>query len=240
VVDPFYKPAIMRKYKHLFFDLDHTLWDFATNEQATLTDLYNHYKLSAHFASFGAFFNCYKPINADLWIKYRHGQIKKAELNVGRFHHTFLTVGLDQSQLAEKFAHDFVAFNSQKKAVMPHTFELLDYLHAHYQMHIITNGFVEAQKVKLEMSGLRPYFDKIFISEEVGAQKPKVAFFEYAIKSCNARKKESLVIGDSLDIDIRGAQNFGLDHVFFNPHQTPHTEKVFKEIHSLSELIGWL
>ncbi|GAO28244.1 YjjG family noncanonical pyrimidine nucleotidase [Geofilum rubicundum] len=230
----------MRPYKHLFFDLDHTLWDFAANEQLTLTDLYNNYSLGGHFESFEVFFQSYQPINADLWIKYRLGQIKKAELNIGRFHHTFLTAGLDQLELAEKFAHDFVAFNSQKETVMPHTFELLDYLKPHYHMHIITNGFVEAQKVKMEVSGLRPYFQKLFISEEVGAQKPKVAFFEKAIKSCNARKKESLVIGDSLEIDIQGAKNFGLDHVFFNPHRTPHAEKVFKEIHSLKELIGWL
>jgi putative hydrolase of the HAD superfamily len=230
----------MRPYKHLFFDLDHTLWDFATNEQLTLSDLYNNYKLGEYFDSFEAFFEGYKPINADLWIKYRHGLIKKAELNVGRFHHTFLTAGLNQVELAEKFAHEFVAFNSRKEAVMPHTFELLDYLRPNYQMHIITNGFIEAQKVKMEMSGLRPYFQKLFISEEVGAQKPKVAFFEYAIKSCNARKKESLVIGDSLEIDIQGAKNFGLDHVFYNPHQSPHSEDVFKEIHSLKELIGWL
>src|SRR5690606_1953683 len=121
----------MQKYKHLFFDLDHTLWDFATNEQITLTDLYNSYNLGKHFVSFETFRENYKPINADLWIKYRQGQIKKAELNVGRFHHTFLSAGLDQISVAEKFAHDFVALNSQKKTVMPHTFELLDYLRPH-------------------------------------------------------------------------------------------------------------
>ncbi|HBG87348.1 MAG TPA: noncanonical pyrimidine nucleotidase, YjjG family [Marinilabiliaceae bacterium] len=230
----------MRKYKQLFFDLDHTLWDFATNERITLNELYDSYNLKSHFSSFNEFYERYVPINADLWALYRNWEIRKTDLNTGRFHNTFLTAGLDDVDMAEKFSLDFIRQNSLKTNVMPFTFDLLEYLRPHYTMHIITNGFIETQKLKLEVSGLRPYFKNIFISEEIGAQKPKIAFFEYAIKSSNAKKTESLVIGDSLEMDILGAKNFGLDHVYYNPYSIPHKEKVFKEIKSLNELIGWL
>jgi putative hydrolase of the HAD superfamily len=226
----------MRKYQHLFFDLDHTIWDFNTNESETLTDLYNKYELFKHFDSFDAFFERYKPINAGLWLQYRNGEIRKKDLSTGRFYNTFVTAGYDNLDAATAFSADFVSINATKTAVVPHTFEVLDYLHPRYKMHIITNGFIETQHVKLDKSGLRPYFDKIFISEEIGIQKPKKGFFEYAVKSCNARKKESLVIGDNLEVDIQGAKNFGLDHVYFNPSKTLHTEDVLMEITSLLEL----
>ncbi|TCO07668.1 YjjG family noncanonical pyrimidine nucleotidase [Natronoflexus pectinivorans] len=230
----------IQQYQHLFFDLDHTLWDFNTNEKHTLSELFIRYKLDKHFDSFDIFFNTYEPINADLWLKYRHGEIRKPEVAIGRFHKTFLTSGLDDFERARKFSFDFVAENSKKTALIPGAIELLEYLHPKYNLHIITNGFVEAQHVKMEKSGLKPFFQKIFISEEIGAQKPKQEFFEHAIRSCNAKKKESLIIGDSLETDIAGAKNFGLDHVYFNPAATPHNEVVFMEIRSLKELLDCL
>lgn len=230
----------MQKYKQLFFDLDHTIWDFSTNERITLTQLFSDYQLDKYFNDFNNFFELYKPINLSLWEQYRNGKIKKKELNIQRFYNTFVSVGFDNKNIAEHFANDFIAINPTKTALIPHTIEVLNYLKPHYRMHIITNGFTETQYVKIEKSGLKPYFEKIFVSEEVGYQKPKKAFFEYAIKSCNARKKESLVIGDSIDVDIQGAKNFGLDHVFFNPLKTVHNELVFKEISSLIELTQWL
>ncbi|WP_088653220.1 YjjG family noncanonical pyrimidine nucleotidase [Geofilum rhodophaeum] len=230
----------MPKYQHLFFDLDHTLWDFATNEQLTLKSLFQRYQLDKYFSDFKAFFATYQPINNSLWLQYRNNHITKKQLNTGRFHQTFLTGGLDNETMATNFAGDFIRENALQTTLMPHTLEVLDYLKPRYHMHIITNGFVETQQLKLDESGLSPYFERLFVSERVGAQKPRRAFFEYAIKSCNARKKESLVIGDSLDADIQGAKNFGLDHVFFNPAQIAHNETVQKEISSLRELIDWL
>jgi putative hydrolase of the HAD superfamily len=230
----------MKKYRHLFFDLDHTLWDFATNERLTLNELFDKYDLRHYFKSFNEFYERYVPINTSLWEKYRNWEIRKIDLSIGRFHQTFQTAGLDNIEMAELFSNEFVATNSQKTNVVPFTFDLLEYLKPHYTMHIITNGFTESQKVKLERSGLKPYFKKVFISEEIGVQKPKKGFFEYALKSCNAKKTESLVIGDSLEIDILGAKNFGLDHVYYNPYSIPHEVPVFKEIASLHELIGWL
>ena len=228
-------------YKHLFFDLDHTIWDFHTNQIITLRQLFEQYRLGKYFRDFDDFFEQYMPVNLELWHDYQYGRIPKRDVKVGRFYKTFLQAGLDDMKIAEKFADDFVHGNSLQTNVIPHTFEVLDYLkRKKYHLYIITNGFREAQHTKMERSGLTPYFEKTFISEDIGASKPHRRFFEHAIKSVNAKKAESLVIGDSLENDIKGAREFGLDHVFFNPEGTPHKEKVFKEINSLRELMDWL
>jgi putative hydrolase of the HAD superfamily len=228
-------------YRHLFFDLDHTIWDFETNARITLEELFGKYQLERYFIDFGDFFSRYTPINRDLWAQYQRKEVPKSTLKVNRFYNTFRSVGFDDFAMATNFGNDFIASSPLQTTVMPHTFELLDYLQERrYQMHIITNGFTETQHKKLERSGLRPYFQKLFISEEIGVSKPHKRFFEYAIKSTNARKKESLVIGDSLENDVKGARNFGLDHIYLNPRQISHNEAIFKEISSLEELIGWL
>lgn len=228
-------------YKHLFFDLDHTIWDFHTNQIITLKQLFDQYKLGRYFRDFDDFFEQYMPVNLGLWHDYQYGRIPKRDVKVGRFYQTFLQAGLDDMNIAEKFADDFVHDNSLQTNVIPHTFEVLDYLkRKKYHLYIITNGFKEAQHTKMERSGLTPYFEKTFISEDIGASKPHRRFFEHAIKSVNAKKEESLVIGDSLENDIKGAREFGLDHVYFNPEGAPHQEKVFKEIISLKELMNWL
>lgn len=228
-------------YKHLYFDLDHTLWDFQTNQLITLKVLFNEYRLERFFNDFDAFFEQYMPININLWHDYKKRLIPKKDLKVGRFYKTFVQAGFDNPGAAEAFANDFVRENSKQTRVMPHSFELLDYLkEKKYHLYIITNGFREAQHAKLKASGLTPYFEKVFISEDIGASKPHRGFFEYALKTVNAKKAESLVIGDSLENDIGGARDFGLDQVYFNPDQKPHEEIVFKEIVSLKDLIGWL
>ncbi len=228
-------------YKHLFFDLDHTIWDFETNARITLQELFDKYRLGSYFYDFEDFMARYTPINTDLWLQYQLRQIPKSALKVNRFYNTFVSAGYDDYTTASAFAEDFIAYNPLQTQVMPHTFELLEYLKKRrYQMHIITNGFTETQHKKLEGSGLRSYFQKLFISEEIGVSKPHKRFFEHAIKSTNARKTESLVIGDSLENDIKGARNFGLDQCYLNPEGTPHEESIFKEISSLKELIGWL
>jgi putative hydrolase of the HAD superfamily len=230
----------MRKYKHLFFDLDHTLWDFESNSRETLRELFEVYPIKNAFPSFDTFFDIYSPINHQLWEQYRQGLVHKDFLNVERFHKPFRDAGLEDISVATRFAGDFVKLSPYKTALLPHAIEILEYLRPSYVMHIITNGFREVQFIKLEQSQLRPFFKTIVISEMVGAQKPKKAFFEYAIKSANARKNESLVIGDNLEADIIGAKNFGLDQVFFNPSGAPHKEPVTHEIQSLSELRNFL
>jgi len=230
----------LKKYKHLFFDLDHTLWDFAVNEKNTLQQLYEKHNLNRFFSTFDNFFEVYLPVNLGLWNDYRNGIITKEIVKINRFYDTFRSVGYEDEKFAQQFANEFVVLSPMQTKLIPNTLEVLDYLFLKYNMHIITNGFCEVQYVKLEKSGLRPYFKHIFISEEIGYQKPDVEFFDYAIKTSNATKNESLVIGDNLEVDILGSKNSGIDHVYYNPDKIPHEELIFKEISSLLELKTFL
>ena len=226
-----------QKYKHLFFDLDHTLWDFETNSLHTLLELFDKYKLHDSFISFDNFFERYQKHNQMLWVHYREGKITKAQLNFDRFHTPFNQVGITDESIAQDFAQDYITISPTKTALMPNAIEVLEILKQRHTLHVITNGFKEVLFVKLKNSKLQSYFSKIFISETVGASKPKAAFFEYAIKSVNARKKESLVIGDNLETDIDGAINFGLDYIYFNPNKTSHNRQLMNEISDLKEII---
>lgn len=227
----------MQKYSHLFFDLDHTLWDFETNSIHTLKELYAKYNLGQSFQSFNQFYELYEQNNEQLWILYREGKIAKEKLNFDRFYTPFFEVGITDDRIATSFAKDYITVSPTKTALMPNAIEVLEELKRHYKLHIITNGFKDVQFIKLKNSNLQHYFFKIFISETIGASKPKTAFFEYAVKSANARKKECLIIGDNLQTDIDGAINFGLDYVFFNPNKTRHNRKLMNEISDLKQLI---
>lgn len=228
----------MKKYSHLFFDLDHTLWDFETNSIHTLKELYTKYNLEQSFRSFNQFYERYEQNNEQLWILYREGRIAKEKLNFDRFYTPFFEAGITDDRIVTNFAKDYITVSPTKTALMPNTIEVLEELKHHYKLHIITNGFKDVQFIKLKNSNLQHYFYKIFISETIGASKPKTAFFEYAVKSANAHKKECLIIGDNLQTDIDGAINFGLDYVFFNPNKTKHNRKLMNEISDLKQLIN--
>ena len=227
----------MQKYKHLFFDLDHTLWDFETNSKHTLKELFEKYDLNTFFKSFDLFYEKYETHNEQLWVEYREKKITKEALNFDRFHTPFSEAGLTDEAIAQQFALDYISVSPTKTALMPNAIEVLEKLKQKHTLHVITNGFKEVQFVKLKNSNLEQYFSKIFISETIGASKPKTAFFEYAIKSANARKSECLIIGDNLETDIDGAINFGLDYVFFNPNKNQHNRKLTNEISDLKQLI---
>ncbi len=228
----------MQKYKHLYFDLDHTLWDFETNSIHTLKELYQKYKLSESFQSFDTFYERYEEHNEQLWVQYRERKITKDRLNFDRFNTPFSEVGISNETIAHRFAQDYITVSPTKTALMPNAIEVLETLKQRHTLHVITNGFKEVQFIKLKNSNLQHYFSKIFISETIGASKPKTAFFEYAIKSANARKKDCLIIGDNLSTDIDGAINFGLDYVFFNPNGTKHDRKLMNEVSDLNQIIN--
>ena len=230
----------MQKYTHLFFDLDHTLWDFETNSILTLEELYQKYNLSDAFKSFNEFYERYEQHNDELWIKYREGKITKQQLNFNRFYTPFSEVGIVNETIAKNFAQDYITVSPTKTVLMPNTIEVLKTLKQRYTLHVITNGFKEVQFKKLKNCNLQQYFSKIFVSETIGASKPKVAFFEYAIKSANAKKRECLIIGDNLETDIDGAINFGIDYVFFNPNKIQHNRNLMYEISDLKQLFSIL
>ncbi len=227
----------MYKYSHLFFDLDHTLWDFETNSLQTLEELFTKYHLNNSFDSFDQFYDKYETHNEELWVLYREGKITKEKLNFQRFYTPLSEAGIKDETVASNFAKDYITVSPTKTALMPNTVEVLTELKKRYKLHIITNGFKEVQFIKLKNSNLEQFFSKIFISETIGASKPKTAFFEYAVKSANARKKECLIIGDNLETDIDGAINFGLDYVFYNPNKNTHNRSLMHEISDLKEIL---
>jgi putative hydrolase of the HAD superfamily len=228
----------MQQYNHLFFDLDHTLWDFKTNSVNTLHELYEKYKLDNAYDSFNQFYEKYELHNEKLWSLYREGKLTKIQLNFQRFYLPFSEAGITDEQFTNIFAKEYITVNPTKTNLMPNALNVLNQLKPHFKLHVITNGFKEVQNIKLKNSNLQHFFSKVFISETIGASKPKTTFFEYAVKSANARKKECLIIGDNLGTDINGAINFGLDYVYYNPEKIAHNRKLMHEISDLTELFS--
>lgn len=227
----------LKPYKHIFFDLDHTLWDFETNAAETLEEIYSFFGLKDKgVASASGFINMYKSINEKMWDDYEKRRISKEYLRTRRYYKTLLSFGIDDKKLSEKIGEFYVAESPKKTNLFPHAIETLSYLAEKYKMHIITNGFVEVQYLKLKNSGLKNYFEKIIISEEAGSNKPEKKIFRYALTGAGAKKQESIMVGDNLDADIIGAKNSGLDQCFFNPLKRAHNEKITYEISSLDEL----
>ncbi|MCF8371959.1 MAG: YjjG family noncanonical pyrimidine nucleotidase [Bacteroidales bacterium] len=226
----------MKKYKHIYFDLDRTLWDFESNSEDTFHDILEKYELMPKIGSFKRFFKAYRKYNDHLWRKYREKQIEKHILSWKRFYLTLLEFGINDIELSKKIGHDYLEISKTKKKLFPFTHEILAYLHEKYSLHIITNGFEEVQFSKLDNCDLRKYFTEIITSEKVGVQKPKPEIFEFALLSANAQREESIMIGDDVEVDIKGAMNQGIDQVHFNFINRPASTKATYEITSLIDL----
>jgi putative hydrolase of the HAD superfamily len=228
----------VKKYSHIFFDLDNTLWDFDRNSSETLNELYVKYKLAylgiktpEHFIS------KYQERNAMMWEQYRLGKIDKDTLRNKRFEFTFWDMGIEAVEhISMQLSNDYVSAAPRRNHLFPDAFEVLEYLAAKYALHIITNGFHEAQFVKLDGTGIRKFFKNIIISEHVGFKKPDANIFYYALESAKAKAEECIMIGDGLEVDVLGAQKAGWDAVFFNPKKTDHNELITHEICALIEL----
>jgi len=225
-----------KQYKHIYFDLDRTIWDFDQNAQDTFHDIYKKYDLENIFSSYDNFYNTYVRHNEKLWKMYRDGKIEKSLLSYKRFAVTLEEFGVNDEELAKRIAVDYITISPTKKRLFPFAHETLNYLHKKYKLYIITNGFNEVQFTKLKNSELDKYFSEVFTSEDSGAQKPNPIIFENALNSVNAIKDESIMIGDDLEADILGAKNFGLDQIFFNPNKKEHAEEITHEIKTLKEL----
>lgn len=231
----------MSRYRHLFFDLDRTLWDMERNAHETLAELFHRYGLQERgIESAPVFIGHYNRYNDLLWDRYRRKLIDKATLRALRFKQSLAHFGIHDDALAAQFDHDYIAEAPQKKNLIPGAIELLDALRNDFKLHIITNGFPEVQQHKLSHCGLQPYFDVIVTSEGCGYSKPDKRIFRHALKKAKATEAESLMIGDDLHVDIVGAREAGIDQVFFNPAKGPHEEKVTYEIAALNELLQLL
>jgi len=228
----------MPQYKHLFFDLDHTLWDFDTNANETLSEIYLLFELEKIInAPFEDLYKKYIYHNEILWDSYHKGQITSEELKWKRMWRTLLDFKVGNEQLSRDMAVKFLEILPTKRNLFPHTIEILDYLaEKKYALHLITNGFEKTQWSKLNNSGLGHYFTHVITSETSNSLKPKKEIFDYAMNKAGAALPESIMIGDNIEVDIQGAINAGMDSIFVNHINSPTAVTPTYTIHHLREL----
>jgi len=231
----------VKKYKHLFFDLDETLWDYKANAVDTLIELFEKFELGTKGdLTSDDFVTEFFRTNGELWGKFDKRQIEKDQIRRERFPLIFERLGVDAHQIVDSMQKCFIHESPKKPKLIDYAAEILQALLKHYNMHIITNGFEEIQATKLKYSGLDIYFQEVITSERAHAQKPDPEIFLFALKTVNAKASESVMIGDNLVTDIQGARNVGMEQIFFNPCKITHDLDVTHEINHLFELSGIL
>lgn len=228
----------MNKYKFIFFDLDHTLWDFEKNSIATLTVLYNEFSLSTlGIHDFDDFNVNYHEINDVMWARFRAGNLSREDLRWKRMNKTLQHYKIADEPLAKSMAARYLEVLPMQTTLFAHAHEVLDYCQTKgYQIHLITNGFEATQHQKLQLANIHTFFDQVITSEQAMSMKPQKEIFEFAMRQTGALASNSIMIGDALDIDVLGAQNVGMDQVFFNPSRKPHDGNPTYEIGDLHEL----
>jgi YjjG family noncanonical pyrimidine nucleotidase len=221
------------KIKHIFFDLDHTLWDFDKNSEVAFDKIFkaNHPNINTNL-----FIEKYVPINQACWKLFQNDEITHQELRYNRLKNTFDATDYEISDPEiDKIANDYLDFLPQSNLLFDGAIEILEYLVTKYELHIITNGFAGVQAKKINNSNINHYFKSITNSEMAGVKKPNPKIFEHALEIAKAKKSESIMIGDSLDADVHGAINFGIDAIYFNSNNENATIDVL-EIKNLLEL----
>jgi len=232
------QPLSLNKYKHLFFDLDHTLWDFDTNAREVLIELYELFRLAEkNVHPFEDFYTNYLVHNALLWDRYHKGFISGEDLKWKRMWRTLLDFKIGDETLAKDMSARFLDILPTKKMLFENTIETLEYLaDKKYNLHLITNGFEKTQWSKINNANLAKYFTHVITSEKSNSLKPKKEIFEYALKLAEADVAESIMIGDNPDADIQGAANAGMDSIFVNHTKITVDVKPTFTIYKLEEL----
>ena len=227
-----------KQYLHLFFDLDHTLWDFEANARVTLLELYQKMALAQKgIDDFDLFHKNYLAHNEKLWERYRNGYIKQEELRIKRMWLALLDFKIADDLLAKEMSMQFLDLLPTRTILFPYAMEILEYLtHKKYELHLITNGFEKTQHSKLKYSGLDKYFKEVITSEISSSLKPNKEIFDFAFKKTGAKPNESIMLGDSIDVDILGAMNAGIDQVFINHLNIDIEVKPTYVVKSLKEL----
>lgn len=204
---------------NIFFDLDHTLWDFEKNSALTFQKIFAQNSVEVVLEDF---LGVYAPINLEFWKLYRENRVTKTELRFQRLRRTFDTIGATvQDDLIHVLAHEYIEYLSTFTHLVPNAVEVLEYLSPKYRLHIITNGFQEVQEKKLIGSNIHHYFDQIINSEMAGVKKPHPYIFELALTKANVDPKNTIMVGDSLEADILGAKNMGMQVLHFNSNGEP-------------------
>lgn len=228
----------VKKYSTLFFDLDHTLWDYETNSKETLGELYIQYDLvSKGVHALEPFQDEFRKVNTDLWFLYDRGMIDSDTIRKERFKRILERFHAYEENLSEDLSRDYLYQCPRKGKLMPYAIEILAYLkQKKYNLTVITNGFEEIQHMKLTAGNLHGYFDHIITSQKAGHRKPSKEIFEFALRNHGAACHEAIMIGDNLITDIGGSRNASIDNVFYNSEAITHDDTPDYEIHSLLEL----
>lgn len=231
----------MAGYKHIFFDLDNTLWDFDISSMMVFERLFTVYHLDKYGIKDAIYFHdIYKGFNDNLWELYRQGKIEKDFLKYERFRLPLEHFGIIDDKLAHSMGNDYTFYSPRCVALVPHASEVLEYLKPNYHIHLITNGFVEVQNSKIQSSGLDKFIETMTVSEDIGIKKPDTRIFDYALSKAQASADESLMVGDDLNVDILPAKKINMDQIFFNRNKIQHKETITKEINDLTELYYFL
>ena len=221
----------------VFFDLDHTLWDFDKNSALTFKTIFD---INNIYVDVDAFLESYLVINFNYWKLYRDEKIDKDVLRFRRLHDTFLEINYSiEPELIDKLSKDYIEYLTTFNFLYENTIEILEYLNDKYQLHIISNGFHEIQYKKLEKSKIRHYFKTVTNGESIGIKKPNPKIFHYALNEANTIAEKSIMIGDGFEADILGALNVGMDVIFFGTNRENSKVEV-KEITNLIQLKNYL
>ncbi len=230
------------KMQHVFFDLDNTLWDHRRNAYLTIKDLFQKQEINSKYnRDFEEFHAVYHDINEELWEKIRDGIIGKEYLREHRFYDTLMHFGVDDKELSlyfeENFLDNIVSYNELVEGAE----DVLEYLKAkNYTLHIISNGFQEVTERKCTLSGIAPYFKTITSADAVGVRKPDPRIFEYSLGLSEAKKEESIMIGDDWIADALGGRDFGMDTIFFDVYKEDKKESGLKAITHLQQIKEYL
>jgi len=213
----------MENIRHIFFDLDNTLWDYRRNAKITLEKLYEEYKIQENYGhTFEEFYPFYYESNEQLWADLRDQKVTKDELRARRFPEAFANMGVRNLDFLMEFEKRFVDEVTDTNYVVEGAEEVLEYLKDKYTIHILSNGFEEVTHDKIEKSIVKNYVETITTAEGAGAPKPDAIAFQTALDKAGATKGESVYIGDDWIADMIGATRFGMRAIFFNPLNENH------------------
>lgn len=222
--------------KHLFFDLDHTLWDFEKNSELTFKQIFKERDFPLDF---NLFMDTYRPINLEYWRLFRDDKISKEALRYRRLKDSFDRLNYEVSdEDIQQIAIDYIDYLPNYNHLFDAAIEVLEYLKKSYELHIITNGFDEVQKRKLESSGIAEFFTVVVTSESVGVKKPNPKVFEFALEQANCEPSEAIMIGDSYEADVLGALNVGIKAIHFSDEEPADTSVI--AVNSLPQLKQYL
>ena len=219
------------KIKHVFFDLDHTLWDFDKNSELAFGKIFKEKHSTIDVA---LFVEIYAPINQACWKLYQIDKLSHEELRYRRLKDSFDAMNYDISdEDIHQMSIDYITYLPENNLLFEGAQEVLEYLNSKYTLHIITNGFAEVQYKKIANSGISDYFSTVTNSEMAGVKKPHPQIYQHALNVANASKESSVMIGDCIDADVRGAVEFGIEAIHFNPEK----KVVPLTTHSISKLV---